>query len=74
MLRNKSIFQISTLICLTSISIYNLLIDLPSYISKVGRVLNMQTCRWTLCHCPTIGQSKGKPVGQEKTVQGTSIN
>jgi hypothetical protein len=31
MLRNKSIFQISTLICLCSISICNLLIDLPSY-------------------------------------------
>jgi hypothetical protein len=31
MLRNKSIFQISTLICLSSISICNLLIDLPSY-------------------------------------------
>jgi hypothetical protein len=29
MLRNKSIFQISTLICLSSISIRNLLIDLP---------------------------------------------
>jgi hypothetical protein len=28
MLRNKSIFQIGTLICLTSISICNLLIDL----------------------------------------------
>jgi hypothetical protein len=32
MLRNKSNFQISTLICLSSISICNLLIDLPSYI------------------------------------------
>jgi hypothetical protein len=31
MLRNKSIFQISTLICLSSISICNLLIDLPTY-------------------------------------------
>jgi hypothetical protein len=31
MLRSKSIFQISTLICLSSISICNLLIDLPSY-------------------------------------------
>jgi hypothetical protein len=31
MLRNKSIFQISTLICLSSISICNLLIDLASY-------------------------------------------
>jgi hypothetical protein len=31
-LRNKSIFQISTLICLSSISICNLLIDLPSYL------------------------------------------
>jgi hypothetical protein len=32
MLRNKSIFQISTLIWLSSISICNLLIDLPSYV------------------------------------------
>jgi hypothetical protein len=31
-LRNKSIFQISTLICLSSISICNLLIDLPTYV------------------------------------------
>jgi hypothetical protein len=31
MLRNKSIFQISTLVCLCSISICNLLIDLPTY-------------------------------------------
>jgi hypothetical protein len=31
MLRNKSIFQISTLICLNSISICNLRIELPSY-------------------------------------------
>jgi hypothetical protein len=31
MLRNKSNFQISTPICLSSISICNLLIDLPSY-------------------------------------------
>jgi hypothetical protein len=30
MLRNKSIFQISSLICLRSISICNLLIDLPT--------------------------------------------
>jgi hypothetical protein len=28
---NKSIFQISTLVCLSSISICNLLIDLPLY-------------------------------------------
>jgi hypothetical protein len=33
MLRNKSIFQISTLVCLISISICNLLIDLSSYVS-----------------------------------------
>jgi hypothetical protein len=32
MLRNESIFQNSTLICLSSISICNLLIDLPTYI------------------------------------------
>jgi transposase len=32
MLRNKSIFEISTHICLSYISICNLLIDLPSYI------------------------------------------
>jgi hypothetical protein len=31
-LRNKSIFQMSTLICLSSISICNLLIDLPTYL------------------------------------------
>jgi hypothetical protein len=31
MLRNKSIFQISTLLCLSSISICNLRIDLPMY-------------------------------------------
>jgi hypothetical protein len=31
MLRNKSIFQISTLVCLSSISICNLLIDLATY-------------------------------------------
>jgi hypothetical protein len=31
MLRNESIFEISTLICLSSISICNLLIDLPMY-------------------------------------------
>jgi hypothetical protein len=31
MLRNKRIFQISTLICLSSISICNLLIDLPTH-------------------------------------------
>jgi hypothetical protein len=30
-LRNKSIFQISTLVCLSSISICNLLTDLPTY-------------------------------------------
>jgi hypothetical protein len=30
-LRNKDIFQISTLVCLSSISMCNLLIDLPSY-------------------------------------------
>jgi hypothetical protein len=34
MLRDKSIFQISTLICLSSMSICNLHIDLPSYIAK----------------------------------------
>jgi hypothetical protein len=32
MLRNKSIFQIRALICLSSISICNLLIDLPTNI------------------------------------------
>jgi hypothetical protein len=32
MLRNKSIFHISTLICLSSISICNLLTDLPLYL------------------------------------------
>jgi hypothetical protein len=32
MLQNKSIFQISTLICLSSISICNLLIDLSTYV------------------------------------------
>jgi hypothetical protein len=31
MLRNKSVFQISTLVCFSSISICKLLIDLPSY-------------------------------------------
>jgi hypothetical protein len=36
MLRNKSIFQISTLIGLTSISVCNLLIDLPAYIKGVS--------------------------------------
>jgi hypothetical protein len=34
MLRNKSIFQISTLVCLSSISICNLLIDLPNYMQN----------------------------------------
>jgi hypothetical protein len=32
MLRNKSIFQISNLVCLISISICNSLIDLPTYL------------------------------------------
>jgi hypothetical protein len=32
MLRNNIIFQISTLVCLSSISICNLLIDLPTYL------------------------------------------
>jgi hypothetical protein len=31
MLRNKGLFQISTLVCLISISICNLFIDLPMY-------------------------------------------
>jgi hypothetical protein len=35
MLRNKSIFQVSTLTCLSSISICNLLIDLASYMFYV---------------------------------------
>jgi hypothetical protein len=35
MLRNKSIFQISTLVCLSSISICDLLIDLPTKINKI---------------------------------------
>jgi hypothetical protein len=33
-LRNKSIFQISTLVCLSSISICNLPVDLPTYKMK----------------------------------------
>jgi hypothetical protein len=40
MLRNKSIFQISTLLCLSSISICNLLIDLPSYLSIFAEQTN----------------------------------
>jgi hypothetical protein len=35
-LRNRSIFQISTLVCLSSISICNLLIDLPLCMLKVS--------------------------------------
>jgi hypothetical protein len=31
--KEKSIFQISTLICLSSVSICNLLTDLPSYVT-----------------------------------------
>jgi hypothetical protein len=34
MLRNKSIFEISTLVCLSSVSICNLLIDLPMYVES----------------------------------------
>jgi hypothetical protein len=33
MLKNKSIFQISTLVCLSSVSICNLLIELLTYIN-----------------------------------------
>jgi hypothetical protein len=40
MLRNKSIFQISTLDYSSSISICNLLIDLPSYVAKVLAGIN----------------------------------
>jgi hypothetical protein len=46
MFRNKSIFQISTLICLSSISICNLLIDLPTYIPQTegrGPSLTMES-------------------------------
>jgi hypothetical protein len=42
MLRNKSIFQISTLICLSSISICNLLINLPMYLKN--KILDNHLC------------------------------
>jgi hypothetical protein len=48
MLRNKSIFQISTLIYLSSISICNLLIDLPSYINKILK--NAKPWTSMVCH------------------------
>jgi hypothetical protein len=35
MLRNRSIFQISTLVCLSPVSICNLFIDLTSYFPKL---------------------------------------
>jgi hypothetical protein len=44
MLRNKSIFQISTLVCLSSISICNLLIDLHTYKEIVARNVHEQYC------------------------------
>jgi hypothetical protein len=43
MLRNKSIFQISTLAGLSSISICNLLIDLPSYYLGWHDLIGMPT-------------------------------
>jgi hypothetical protein len=46
MLRNKSIFQISPLVCLSSISICNLLIDLPSYNKR--NVSFNYVYQWTL--------------------------
>jgi hypothetical protein len=45
MLRNRSIFQISTLICLNSRSICNLLIDLSTYIYFPRHVY---ICAWRL--------------------------
>jgi hypothetical protein len=50
MLRNKSNFQISTLVCLSSIYICNLLIDLPAYINcrpikSDGRNLHSKTIK-----------------------------
>jgi hypothetical protein len=57
MLRNKSIFQISTIVCSRSISICNLLIDLSLYIVDCTLYLNsfrntcclkMALCGWNM--------------------------
>jgi hypothetical protein len=48
MLRNKSVFQISTLICLSSISICNLLIDLPLY--YVPKIISINFGNLTVHH------------------------
>jgi hypothetical protein len=48
MLRNKSLFQISTLICLSSISICNLLIHLPTYIyNTLSRTVSQNEQIWS---------------------------
>jgi hypothetical protein len=49
MLRNKSIFKISTLICLSSISICNLPIDLAAYKWLLDTILSDQ-CYVLLCN------------------------
>jgi hypothetical protein len=56
MLRNKSIFQISTLIYLSSISICNLLIDLPSYVKK--KLYNLICKIWNNGKIPIEGSEE----------------
>jgi hypothetical protein len=52
-LRNKSIFQISTLVYFSSISICNLLIDLPSYVGSdvLTAVTKKGTVSWDVTPC-----------------------